>query len=231
MSAPRLLDKKLIMASLATERKEEIDKGLTLAKSIDSLRETKAKEERNLEEFRVTTLKSVQMQIEAKQLEYERLAKQNKTLSEEREKLLQPVDLSDSWREVKERERVCEELTLALAEKETELEKRELSVKKRESNLSHREREVERTEFAINENLRMAENDREQAKTDAVSIRLQAKKHKAEVDEYSHAKKTELAQREEDVLTREKQVEESTQYIIRQKQLIELRLVALNQAK
>lgn len=63
MPAPRLLDKRTINASLATERKQEIDKGKVLADSIQALRETKAKEEGELEEFRLHTVKVIQAQI------------------------------------------------------------------------------------------------------------------------------------------------------------------------
>lgn len=65
MPAPRLLDKKLVSASLAVERKNEIDKGIKLAKAIDALRQSKAEEEDNLERFRSETVRRVQIEIDS----------------------------------------------------------------------------------------------------------------------------------------------------------------------
>lgn len=73
MAGPRLLDKKIVQASLAQERKIEIDKGVKLAKAIDILRETKAKEEKDLEEFRIVTTQKVQAEIDALLQECNRL--------------------------------------------------------------------------------------------------------------------------------------------------------------
>lgn len=80
MPAPRLLDKKLISASLAQERKVEIDKGVKLAQAIDILRETKVKEELALEEFRIVTTQKVQAEIDALLQERNRLKKDIETL-------------------------------------------------------------------------------------------------------------------------------------------------------
>lgn len=80
MPAPRLLDKKLISASLAQERKVEIDKGVKLAQAIDILRETKVAEELALEEFRIVTVRKVQAEIDALSQERNRLRKEVETL-------------------------------------------------------------------------------------------------------------------------------------------------------
>lgn len=66
MSGPRLLDKKTVNAEVATQRKEQIDSGLVIAKKIDALRETLSEEERNLEVFRTETIKQVQKEIDEK---------------------------------------------------------------------------------------------------------------------------------------------------------------------
>lgn len=63
MPAPRLLEKRLVNASLATERKQQIDEGMRLTKSIEALRETLAEEQASLERFRRETVKIVQAEI------------------------------------------------------------------------------------------------------------------------------------------------------------------------
>lgn len=65
MPAPRLLDKRTVHAELATERKQEIDKGMELAKKIDALRATLLEEKERLERFRTETVKAVQAEIDA----------------------------------------------------------------------------------------------------------------------------------------------------------------------
>lgn len=72
----RLPDKKIITATLAQERKVEIDKGIKLAQAIDSLRETKVAEELALEEFRIVTTRKVQAEIDALLQERNRLTKE-----------------------------------------------------------------------------------------------------------------------------------------------------------
>jgi acyl carrier protein phosphodiesterase len=81
MPAPRLLDKKRIAASLADERRLEIDKGIKLAKKIDFLRETLAEEETKLERFRTETVKKVQIEIDMLIHERDRLKQEITRLS------------------------------------------------------------------------------------------------------------------------------------------------------
>lgn len=65
MAAPRLLPKNIVNATLAQERKIEIDKGIKLAKAIEALRETKVEEEQKLERFRSETIAKVQIEIDS----------------------------------------------------------------------------------------------------------------------------------------------------------------------
>lgn len=65
MPAPRLLPKSIITATLAQERKVEIDKGIKLVKAIEALRETKVEEEQKLERFRVEMIQKVQIEIDS----------------------------------------------------------------------------------------------------------------------------------------------------------------------
>lgn len=76
MPAPRLLDKKAIVASLATERKQEAQKGLKIAQKVDAVRATLTEEEERLERFRSETIKKVQIEIDAKIAERDALVRE-----------------------------------------------------------------------------------------------------------------------------------------------------------
>lgn len=64
MPAPRLLDKRTVNASLAQERKQQIEAGVDLAKKIDALRLTLLEEQEKLERFRTETVRIVQKEID-----------------------------------------------------------------------------------------------------------------------------------------------------------------------
>jgi hypothetical protein len=72
----RLLDKKTIAVQKSEERKKEIEEGVKLAKSIDALRETHAKEQVSLKNFRDAMLRSIKEEIDT-------LIKQKESLKEE----------------------------------------------------------------------------------------------------------------------------------------------------
>lgn len=76
----RLLDKKLVQASQAQERKIEIDKGIKLTRAIEALRETKVQEEQALERFREETMRKVQTEIDTLIRERDTLRKEITTL-------------------------------------------------------------------------------------------------------------------------------------------------------
>lgn len=80
MAGPRLLPKNIVQASLAQERKIEIDKGVKLVKAIEALRETKIEEEQKLERFRVETIAKVQIEIDSFIRERDRLKQELETL-------------------------------------------------------------------------------------------------------------------------------------------------------
>ncbi len=91
----RLLDKKIVVAQVAQERKNQIDDGLKLAKKIDALRQTHAEEEERLETFRREMVAEVQREIAAAISEREVLQVANERLREERFALQAPLDLKE----------------------------------------------------------------------------------------------------------------------------------------
>lgn len=90
--------KKDIDREKSLELKKEIDSGVALATRIDKLRETKTNEERQLELWRVATIKKIQREID----DYITVADNLKHLTEEaelhRKKLIEPLDAE--WIEV-----------------------------------------------------------------------------------------------------------------------------------
>ncbi len=78
----KLLSKQDIQKQKASERKSEIDQGMTLAKKVDELRETVSKESSNLAKFRIESLKTIHQEIDE-------LLQQKNNLSNEVEQMKQ----------------------------------------------------------------------------------------------------------------------------------------------
>lgn len=78
MALPRLLSKREIDVKKAQERQRELDEGGKLARTIDALRKTRVDEEQSFELWRVTTLRQIQEEINAKILERDALDEQIK---------------------------------------------------------------------------------------------------------------------------------------------------------
>lgn len=125
MPAPRLLDKKLVSASLASQQKKEIDKGVKIAASIDALRETRTKEEQELDEWRVNTIKTIQLEIDAKRVEGVLLKEDIQKLRRERIEAQAPLNLKEEWRKVYEVRDANEEWSNGLANQSIDLLARE----------------------------------------------------------------------------------------------------------
>lgn len=202
MPAPRLLDKKTIHSSLAQERQRGIDEEVKLSESILALRETKAKEMQELEEMRVNTLKAIQLEIVRKQRENDALSGHNTILREERIRLETPVDLTQAWEQVEGLKQEYDSLGKHLLKRESDITSREANVQRREEGLTIREKEIQRSEIATDENLRQAEQEREEAKS--TNINAQVLLFKIELKESEHnvfaRKKTEELERRESAL-------------------------------
>lgn len=130
-----LLPKKLdIDKAKAQERKREIDSGIELAKRVDTLRELRVDEEKNLQEWRTRAIQQVQLEIDNLILDRDNLLKQNTEAREERKALLKPLD--QEWKEINsEKVKLQKSITnlensrVQLSEKEhlIELEKEKIS--------------------------------------------------------------------------------------------------------
>ena len=148
----KLLPKQKINAEVATQRKNQIDQGLALAKKVDALRETFQEEESRVEIFRSETMKKVQAEIDALIAEKNSLQSKLEVMREERMRLLAPVDLSEAWSEVKSgkaeiiewRERLAQHSVELLA-KESDIALLKEEIRKKQDNLDRKDALVERT--------------------------------------------------------------------------------------
>jgi hypothetical protein len=87
-----LLPKKEVERLKADERRKEIDEGVKLAKKVDALRELAAKEEANLEKYRVESTKSLRVEISGLLEQKGTLVKEIKEVEERRRIALIPLD-------------------------------------------------------------------------------------------------------------------------------------------
>lgn len=95
----KLLSKNEITQKKGTERREEIEQGVTLARKVDALRELAAKEESNLSKFRTETLKRIKEEIGTLSSQKQSLLDEIYELTEQRKILLVPLDAE--WEKVR----------------------------------------------------------------------------------------------------------------------------------
>lgn len=202
MPAPRLLDKKVISGSLAQERKQDIDKGVKLAKAVDALKEAKDREQMELEEMRVNTLKIIQAQIDAKSRENDEISQRNQELKANRILLEGPIDLIEAWQEVHSLKEKNEEISTDLLRREIRISSRESDVRDAQEDLTHRSAQIVRSEEAVDENLRQSEAQREESK----DLRNEAQDFLMRNQQQIAHEKTELKKRESLVEDREEEL-------------------------
>lgn len=114
MPGPKLLDKRIVSAEVATQKKRQIDEGIRIAKKVDALRETKQEEEQNLDRFREENIRRVQIEIDAKIRERDELRREVENLHGERLRLIAPLD--EEWAKVNEKSAELEQIGIKLAE-------------------------------------------------------------------------------------------------------------------
>lgn len=91
----KLLAKKVIDSQVASQKKQQIDDGVKLAIRVDTLRQTKAQEEKNLEEFRVGAVRSVSQEIEVLTIKRDSLRSEVTDLMEQAK--LNQIPLDKEW--------------------------------------------------------------------------------------------------------------------------------------
>lgn len=199
MPAPRLLDKKLVTAALATERKQEIDKGIKLAKSIDALRETRVKEESELQDFRINTIRKIQIEIDAKIEENDRLSSENKLLREQRILAEAPIDLKEEWQKVREDKQTFSSWQESLTQQSIEL-------LAREQDSQVLSEELKRGIVSVSEQLALAKRTLESAEQKYIladEALERAERQAQEILRDAQQRENHLRVREEDATNRE----------------------------
>jgi len=199
MSAPRLLDKKVVTAEVATQKAQQIKEGLMLAKKVDALRETKQEEEGKLETFRKETIARVQTEIDAKIREKDALEKQNKRLREERIEAQAPIDLKAEWLQVRLDRVNLTTWNQLLTESQIEVVAKEAGNKERTASLDHREGDIKAKERLTERTLSEAETKFTQASDTFERAQRDSDKLLANCRE----KENHLRVREEDATNRE----------------------------
>lgn len=184
----RLIDKKEIAQHKSSERKQEIEEGVKLAKSVDSLRETLSKEQANLKKFRDETLKGISLETEGFKSKKETLVKEIQELESRRRLAEAPIDLTNEWKKV-------EETRKDLLQRETNLISREILVQdleKREKIVSDKEKEAEKFLEGARKSYQ---------KTDDLRHEMESKKKEAEL--LIKEKSDHLESTEKDLVSRE----------------------------
>lgn len=129
----RLLTKSEITRQKSVERKTEIDEGVKLARRIDEMRETLAKEEANLAKYRSETAPMVMKETDVLIEKRTTLQKDIAELKKKRRELMQPLDAE--WKKVKDGQKELER-------KESDLKDRVCLIENREEKLSQHEQQL-----------------------------------------------------------------------------------------
>lgn len=188
MSGPKLLEKKVVNAEVASQKKQLIDSGLAIAKKVDVLRESLRAEEQSLETFRTESVKKVQIEIDSRISVLEGIKGQIKDRTEELALLQVPLD--QKWEDVNKAQEICDKWeqklegrTEYVSRKELELEGKEKEIvldKERIDGL--KERATEKIEEADNY-LTMARNEADKIRRTAQVMLTKAEKKEKEVTE------------------------------------------------
>lgn len=206
----RLIDKKLVNATLATERKTQIDAGVKIAEKVDEVRKTLAEEQLNLETFRRETTKTVQEEIDLKIREKDALMGDIKVRRAELAELQKPLD--SAWEEVKKASHDLEKISDSLKGTESDIQKRLQVLKENEKRNSDERLRIVGEHRQSTEGLFRVEQLKEDTAKELMRARAEASKIVSDATE-----------REEAVVVRESEIEEREGAIQRHQKDLETR--------
>lgn len=221
----KLLLKSTITNQKNAERKQEIDEGLALARRIDALRETSAKEEQNLLTYRATALKVVQNEIDILVKQKNDLESEIKRQEEHRRDLLKPLDkewaeLNDKMVKVEKERNSGIMLMLQLKEEEQQLEDRKKEISRIIENVSKKEKEIDKLKGETVSLKELAQREYEMAH-DEHSIQTEiSEKRMLEVEQLKKEYEVALSI----INIREREVKEKEVDIINREQTLERRM-------
>lgn len=209
MAGPRLLDKKVVASTLAEEQRQQIQKGIKIAKEVDKLRSSKEKEAQELSQLRQTAMAAIHAEIASKQKERDRIAEEVRNLVLARERAIQPLtELEDSLNKKEA------EIRLLLGELEL-----------RQSSLSERQKEVEEKDRKVSLLLEAAETAKEESKTarnDALIEKEKAGEYCARVRAQADGILSEARDLEKQLSSKSEEIESAYLVIEREKKEIQL---------
>lgn len=227
-----LPQKKDIDSAKAQERKQEIDSGLSLAKSVDKLREQLALEKKNLFEWRTANIASVQQEIDSYIETKEKFRIEIEKQEEYRKKLIEPLD--KEWAEINR-------VKVELGNKSNEIFIANEQLKILEKEIENEKKKVSEIVSRVTQN----EKDTIKAKEESVSLRDMAQ-HEYEIAKGERNQQTEtfekslsdLAQQKKEyevalsiIQIRENEVKEKESDIIKREQHLEMQQRTLRVAK
>lgn len=138
----RLIDKKEVLIQKSQEKKREIDEGVKLAKSIDALRETHAKEQVSLKKFRDESFQVMKLEMEQQIIRKTQLTLEIEKLESERMRLHAPIDLIQEWERVKKFKSETTQLKDELDTREHILISKEITVTAKDKEQADKEQEI-----------------------------------------------------------------------------------------
>lgn len=197
----KLLDKKSISQEKAKERKLEVEEGAKLARKVDALRETAAKEELNLAKFRIEYMKTIQAEMSELLGQRDALRSTVDALEERRKELLKPIDAEKK----------------ALSERKTELESLDIGVRQSlaflastEDRLHDKEKSLELLERRMNIVFEGIQDDKsvsEKERNEVHESLIRAKEKEHEMELKTDKKIQELLEREASIASKERENE------------------------
>lgn len=131
----KLRDKKDVITQKANERKKEIDEGMKLAKNVDILRETVAKEQSNLRKFREESLKLIQLEIDSYSEEKKKLKRDVEALKEQKNNLID-IPIAAEWKKIEEKNRYLNDREIVLNTQKDELNQKEKELVQRKKTIN-----------------------------------------------------------------------------------------------
>lgn len=197
MAGLKLLEKRTVSAEMAQQRKQEIDKGVAIAKRVDALREAQSKEESNLESFRKGTIKKVASEIDEKIRESARLDSEIRLKKAKSAAILPSVE--EQWEQIKEAKDLLEEEKTTSKRERVELQKAiVLNIQRERENEEEKQRiEVERKRSK--EELEEASKVKEEAKINLSKALSEAK----EIIDDSERRQKKVSNQEKNIEERE----------------------------
>ncbi len=218
----KLLDKRKIDSNKTEERRKEVEDGVSLAKSIDKLREAKVTEERKFLDFRDNALKTIKGEMAQLNLEKNLLMEDIKQKQELRNELLKPLD--KEWAEINQAKakQVQEKQNIFLL-REQEKEERKLldeeqaKIKKIATKIGQKHNETEKAKSEAISLKELAQREYEMAHSEHVvqteTYEEEMRKAQGLQDEYKVAlsliqiRENEVKEKESELLIREKHLE------------------------